>query len=92
MPHKEIEARHSQKHKKRVKAAILGETDMVGHEGQRESAGEGDERRKLSCKEIDHGDGKGSKDQRDDPEIPFWFGEWIELMSEYEKERRMKIS
>jgi hypothetical protein len=54
---------------------------MVGHESQRKGTGESDGRGKSSCKEIDHGYGKGSKDQRDDPEIPFGFGERIELVS-----------
>ena len=91
MFHKEIETHYPKEHEQGIGAAILGEADMVGHEGQTESAGEGDERRKLSCKEIDHGDGKGSKNQRDDSEISFGFGEGIELMSEDEEEGRMKI-
>jgi len=89
--HKEIETCHPKKHKQGIGAAILRETDVVGHEGQREGAGEGNERRKLSCKEIDHGNGKGPKDQRDDSEITFGFGERIELMGEEEEERRVKI-
>jgi hypothetical protein len=89
--HKEIETCHSKKHKQGIGATILGKTDVVGHEGQRESAGKGDEWRKLSYKEIDHGDGEGPEDQRDDSEIPFGFGEGIELMGEDEEERRMKI-
>ena len=64
---------------------------MVGHEGQRGSAGEGDGRRKLPCKEIDHGNGEGTEDQRDNSEIPFRFGKWIELMGEDKKQRRMEI-
>jgi hypothetical protein len=64
---------------------------MVGHEAQRESTGKGDEWRKLSCEEIDQGDGEGSKDQRDDSEVPFGFGKGVELMGEDEEERRVKI-
>jgi hypothetical protein len=64
---------------------------VIGHKGQREGAGKGDERRKLPCKEIDHGDGKGSEDQRDDSKVPFGFGERIELMGEYEEKGRVKI-
>ena len=45
----------------------------------------------MSCKEIDHRDGKGSEDERDDSKVPFGFGERIELMGENEEERRMKI-
>jgi hypothetical protein len=65
---------------------------MVGHEGEGESAGEGDVRRKLSCKEIDYGDGEDSKDQGDDAEISFWFAERIKRVGEDEKEGRVKIS
>jgi hypothetical protein len=89
--HKEIEACHPQKHQEGVGAAILRETDMVGHEGQRESAGKGDEWRKLSCEEIDQGDGEGPEDQGDDSEVPFGFGEGIELMGEDEEKGRVKI-
>ena len=63
---------------------------MVGHEGQREGAEEGDMRRKLPRKEIDHGNGEDSKDQGDDPEVSFGFGEGVELMGEDEEERRME--
>ena len=64
---------------------------MVSHKGQREGAEKGNERRKLSCEEINHGDGKGSKDQGDDSKVSFGFGERIELMGENEEEGRMKI-
>jgi hypothetical protein len=30
---KEIETQHSEKHQKRIRTAILGKADMVGHEG-----------------------------------------------------------
>ena len=68
----------------------MRETDVVGHEGQREGAGKGNVRRKLSCKEIDHEYRKGSKNQRDNAEVSFGFWERIELMGEDEKERRME--
>jgi hypothetical protein len=64
---------------------------VVGHKGQREGAEKSNERRKLSCKQIDHRDGKDSEDQGDDPEVSFGFAEGIELMGENEEERRMKI-
>lgn len=64
---------------------------MVRHEGQREGAGKGDERRKLSRKEIDQGDGEGSEDQGDDSEVSLRFGERVKLVGENEEERRMKI-
>jgi len=65
---------------------------MVGHKGQREGAEKGNQRRKLPCKEIDHGDGKGSENQGDDSKVPFGFGKRIELMGENEEQRRMKIN
>jgi len=62
MFHKKVEAHHSNEHEQRIGPPILGETDVIGHEGKRKGAGKGNERRKLPCKEIDHGDGKGSED------------------------------
>lgn len=64
---------------------------MIGHKGQREGAGESDERRELPCKEIDHRDGKCSEDQWDDSEISFGLGERIELMGENKEKGRVKI-
>jgi len=90
--HKEIETCHSKKHEQGIGATILREADVVSHEGQREGAGKGDERRKLSRKEIDQGDREGSEDQRDDSEIPFGFGERIELVGENKEEGRVEIS
>jgi hypothetical protein len=63
---------------------------MVGHEGQREGAGKGDGKRKLPGKYVDHRNGKGSKDQRNDTEIPFWFCKGKQLMGQNKKKRRMK--
>jgi len=64
---------------------------VVGHEGQREGRWKGDGRGEGYCKEIDHWDRESSKDQRDDAEVPFRFGERIELVCEDEEEGRMKI-
>jgi len=89
--YEEIEACHSKEHEQGVRASILGEADVVGHEGQRKGTGKGDERRKLSCKEIDHGDGEGSEDQGDNPEVSFGLGKRIELVGENEEKGRMKI-
>jgi hypothetical protein len=88
--HEEIEACHSKEHKHGVGASILGEADVVSHKDQREGAGKGDERRKLSCKKIDHGDGKSSEDQGDDSEVSFGLGERIELMSENKEKGGVK--
>jgi hypothetical protein len=65
---------------------------MIGHEGQRECAWKCDGRGEGLCKEVNHRDGKGSKDQRDDPEVSFWFCEGVELVGEDEKEGGMEIS
>jgi hypothetical protein len=89
--YEEIEARHSEEHEQGVRASILGEADVVSHEGQREGTGKGDERRKLFCKQIDHGDGEDSEDQGDNPEVSFGLGERIELVGENEEKGRMKI-
>jgi hypothetical protein len=89
MPHKKVESSHSEEHEQGVGASILGEADVVGHEGQREGRWEGDRRGKRSCKEIDHGNGESSKDQRDDAKVSFWFGERIELMGENKEKGRM---
>jgi len=65
---------------------------VVGHEGKREGARNRDGRRKRSGKKIDHGDGEGSEDQRDHPEISFRFRERIELIGKNKENRRMKKS
>jgi len=89
--YEEIEACHPKEHEQGVRASILGEADMVGHKGERKSTSKGNERRKLSCKEIDHGDGEGSEDQGDNPEVSFGLGKRIELVGENEEKGRMKI-
>ncbi len=92
MPHKEIKTSHSKEHEHGIGSSILGEADVVGHEGQRKGTGEGDRKGKRSCEEIDHGDGEDSEDQRNDSKVSFWLGERVELMGENKKEGRMKIS
>jgi hypothetical protein len=59
---------------------------MVGHEGQRKGTWKGDGVGEGSSKKIDHGDGEGSEDQRDNAKIPFWVLKWIKEMGEDEKE------
>ncbi len=53
---------------------------MVNHESEREGArksnGGGEELREK----VDHRDGKGSKDQRNDTKVPFWFCERVKLV------------
>ena len=63
---------------------------MGSDKSQGKGAGKGDGRGKLPGKKIDHGNGKGSKDQRKDTEIPFWFCKGKQLMGENKKKRRMK--
>jgi hypothetical protein len=89
--YEEVQTCHSQEHKQGVGAAVLGEANVVGHKGQREGAEKSNGRRELSCKEIDHGDGKGSEDQGDDSEVSFRSGKRIELVGEDEEERRVKV-
>jgi len=45
----------------------------------------------LSCKKIDHWDGKSSEDQGDDSEVPFGLGERMELMGENKEKGRVEI-
>jgi hypothetical protein len=90
MFHKEVKPRHSEEHEHRIRPSILREADVISHEGQREGTGEGDRRRERSCKEIEHGNGEGSEDQRDDAQISFGPGKRVELVGEDEEERRMK--
>jgi hypothetical protein len=46
----------------------------------------------LFCEEIDHWNGKASKNQRENAEISFWFTERIKRVGKDEKEGRLKIS
>lgn len=78
MLHKKVESCHTEEHEQGIGACILRETGVVGHEGERKGAGKSDGRKKLSCKEKDHGDGEGSEYQRNDSEVSFWLGERIE--------------
>jgi hypothetical protein len=50
---------------------------VVGHEGEGEGARKCDSRRKMSCKEIDHGDGESAENERDDTEVTFGFFEGV---------------
>ena len=65
---------------------------MVGHEGEGEGAGEGDGRGESSGEKIDHRDGEGSEDQRDNAEISFWVLEGIEEVGEDKKQGRVEES
>jgi hypothetical protein len=65
---------------------------VVSHERQREGARKGDRRRKLSRKKIDHDDGKGSKDQGNDTQIPFRLGKRVKQVSQNEKKGWVKES
>jgi hypothetical protein len=65
---------------------------VVGHEGEGECTGDSDAGRELFCEKIDHWNGKGSKKQRDNTEISFRFGKWIELMGQNKKKGWVKVS
>jgi len=82
---KEVESGHPEEQKQGIRSSILRKIDVVGHQCQREGAGNGDGMRKLSSEEIDHGDGESSKDERNDPKVSLWFGEWVELVSKDKK-------
>ena len=82
MFHQEVEAGHSEEQKQRVRAAILREADVISHEGQRDRTGKSNSREEGSGKEIDHGYGEGSEDQRDDAEVPLRFCKRIKQMGQ----------
>lgn len=63
---------------------------MVSHDSEGEGARESDSRGKGGRKEIDHDNGKGTGDERDDAEILFGFGKRVELVGEDEEEGGMK--
>ena len=65
---------------------------MVCHEGQTNGAGKSNSGREGSSEEIDHGDGEGSKDQRDDSEVPLGFCKRIKEMGQEIEERGLKVS
>ncbi len=80
MFHQEVQTAHSEEQNQGVRTTVLGKADMVGHEGQGKSAREGNRRGERSGKEVKHGDGEGSEDQRDDAEIPLGFCKGIKKM------------
>ena len=90
--HKEVEADHSDDHEKGIVTPVLGEGDMVSHEGERETARQGNAGGELSSKKVDHKDTKSAKDQWNDSKVSFRFGEGIELMGNHEKKRSLEIS
>jgi hypothetical protein len=92
MFHKEVQADHSEEHEQGVRAPVLGKVDMVRHKCQGKRAGKSNEGGKLPGKKVDHGNRKGSKDQRKNTQIPFGFFKWVEEMSENKKERGMEES
>jgi hypothetical protein len=91
MLNKKVQADHSDEHQQGIGAPVLGEADVVGHKSQGKNARKGDGRRKLSGKNVDHRNGKDSKDQRNNTEIPFRFWKGIKLMGENIKKRRVKV-
>jgi hypothetical protein len=79
---KEIKRDHSKEHHQGIGTAILRKTDVISHEGQRESAWNSNRRGKDSRKKINHWYGEGPENKRDDPEISLGFFKWIEDMGE----------
>ena len=90
--YKKVDPCHSKKHKHGIGPSVLRETDMIGHESKGKGTGEGDIRRKQSRQKVNHGYGKSSKDQRDNPQIFFRFFKRVEEMGENKKERRVEES
>jgi len=87
----EIGGRHAQEHYQRVRTSVLGEADVVGQEGEEESTQTGNSWRELFRKEIDHWDGKGSENQRNDAKISLGGGEGIEKMCNNIEEGRVQV-
>jgi hypothetical protein len=65
---------------------------VVGHEGEGECTGDSDAGRELFCEEIDHGDGEGSEDQRNNSEVSFGLGKGVEEMGKDKEKGGMKVS
>jgi len=78
--HKEIKACHSKKHQKGVWTSFLGKADVVGHEREGDGTGNGNVRGKGSGKNIDYRNGEGSKEDGNNTEVSFGFGEGIKLV------------
>ena len=65
---------------------------MIGHEGERKSAGKGNVRREGSREKVHHRYGESSEDQRNDPQISLGFFKGVEKMGEKKKERGVEES
>ena len=78
MFHEEIEPAYSEKEEESVGTSVLGKRNVVSHEGEGEGTGQGNTCRELSGEEVDHWDRKGSKDERNNPNVLFWFCKWVE--------------
>jgi hypothetical protein len=44
MPHKKVEGSHPHEHQERIGTAVLGKTNVISHESQREGAWDGNRR------------------------------------------------
>jgi hypothetical protein len=89
--HQKKETEHAPKEGQRIYPTLLRVVDMISHQGQCQSARKGNSGREGSSEKIDHRQGEHSKDQRNDPEIPFGFWEGVKNVGEDEKERGMKM-
>lgn len=91
MFHQKKETGHTPKESQRIYPTLLRVMDMISHQGQCQSARKGNSGREGSGEKIDHRQGEHSKDQRNDPEIPFGFWEGVKNVGEDEKKRGMKM-
>jgi hypothetical protein len=64
---------------------------MIGHQSQCNGGWEGNFGREGPGKQIKHRQGEHSKNQRNDPEIPFGFWEGVKNVGEDEKEWGVKV-
>jgi len=82
MPHEEIESRHPEEQDETVGAALLRESDMIGHECENECAWKSDSPGELLCQEKDHRDRERSENQRQNPEVSLRLRKRIKKMRE----------
>ena len=90
VPHQEIEGSHPEEQDETVGAALLGKSDVIGHEGKSECTWEGDPPGELFCQEKDHRDRERSENQRQNPEVSLRFRKRIKKMREQVEKRRME--
>jgi hypothetical protein len=65
---------------------------VVCHKGKPEAARKGDACGKLSCEEINHRYGKGSKYERNNSEVSFRLCKRVKEVGKNKEQRRMEVS